>query len=568
MEKAASSLSCETEAEPLPHPLVKPYLVFLSYQPPRPIETQTASDPPDVLDRQKCLTSLASLRHAKWFQAKVNDLKSSVIVIRVLRDMCARVPTWGPLQGWPLELLCEKAIATCDRPMGPGEAFRRVLECVASGIILVDGPGIKDPCEKEKEDAIAHLEPQQREDITQSAQHALRLAAFGQLYKVLGMDALAARARRPIGPRDVSAQIPATGAYSQPLKRPFAGLDTGGEDSQLNSKKRKLLKFQKYQKFQRKSSEDRTESPAFMNNLMRLNQYKPGLQYRLASQTGPVHEPVFTMAVEVDGQSYEASGPSKRAAKLNLAGKVLQELGLPMGSESKADPSDDKSSASASATPTASSVSGGATAATDENGPILTKHGKNPVMELNEKRRSLKYELSAETGGSHDKCFIMEVEVDGQKFKGRGSNKKEAKAYAALAALEKLFPQGSGPSFYQDPSKKKKVTYTDMHIPGFGTIRGIPSDPASDSWGRGRGRGRGKPFGSGNRGGYAGSYSQTNYTYGSSAGSGYHKPGETAGPAPEEAAATPDLAGGYGTFYPDPSAYPAPPKPEEPHQDE
>lgn len=54
------------------------------------------------------------------------------------------------------------------------------------------------------------------------------------------------------------------------------------------------------------------------------------------------------------------------------------------------------------------------------------------------------------------------MEVDGQKFKGRGSNKKEAKAYAALAALEKLFPEGSGPSYYQDPSKKKKVTYTDM----------------------------------------------------------------------------------------------------------
>lgn len=42
-------------------------------------------------------------------------------------------------------------------------------------------------------------------------------------------------------------------------------------------------------------------------------------------------------------------------------------------------------------------------------GPILTRHGKNPVMELNEKRRSLKYELSAETGGSHEKCFVMEV---------------------------------------------------------------------------------------------------------------------------------------------------------------
>lgn len=46
-------------------------------------------------------------------------------------------------------------------------------------------------------------------------------------------------------------------------------------------------------------------------------------------------------------------------------------------------------------------------------GPILTKNGKNPVMELNEKRRSLKYELSEETGGSHEKCFIMEVGREG-----------------------------------------------------------------------------------------------------------------------------------------------------------
>lgn len=39
-----------------------------------------------------------------------------------------------PLQ--PLELVCEKAIATCNRPLGPGEALRRVMECIASGILL------------------------------------------------------------------------------------------------------------------------------------------------------------------------------------------------------------------------------------------------------------------------------------------------------------------------------------------------------------------------------------------------------------------------------------------------
>uniref|UniRef100_A0A3Q1EY52 DZF domain-containing protein n=1 Tax=Acanthochromis polyacanthus TaxID=80966 RepID=A0A3Q1EY52_9TELE len=88
----------------------------------------------------------------------------------------------------PLELLVEKAISTSERPMGTGESLRRVLECVASGILLEDGPGIKDPCEKDPVGATAYLTVQQCEDITQSAQFALRLCAFGQMHKVLGMD--------------------------------------------------------------------------------------------------------------------------------------------------------------------------------------------------------------------------------------------------------------------------------------------------------------------------------------------------------------------------------------------
>lgn len=68
--------------------------------------------------------------------------------------------------------------------------------------------------------------------------------------------------------------------------------------------------------------EEKTDLPQTMNALMRLNQLKPGLQYKLVSQTGPVHVPVFTMSVEVDGTVFEASGPSKRTAKLHVAVKV------------------------------------------------------------------------------------------------------------------------------------------------------------------------------------------------------------------------------------------------------
>ncbi|XP_014221179.1 zinc finger RNA-binding protein isoform X1 [Trichogramma pretiosum] len=147
-------------------------------------------DPPDVLPKAKCLEALAALRHAKWFQARATALHSCVMVIRIMRDLCNRVPTWGPLNPWALELLTEKVLSTAGVPLSPGAALRRLLECVAGGIILPGSPGLADPCEKDPVDAIGNITPQQREDITASAQHALRLVAFRQIHKVLGMEQL------------------------------------------------------------------------------------------------------------------------------------------------------------------------------------------------------------------------------------------------------------------------------------------------------------------------------------------------------------------------------------------
>ncbi|XP_034047071.1 interleukin enhancer-binding factor 3 homolog isoform X2 [Thalassophryne amazonica] len=527
-------------------------------------ETLSINDPPDVLDRQKCLTALASLRHAKWFQARANGLRSCVIVIRILRDLCARVPTWSPLRGWPLELICEKAIGTGNRPMGAGEALRRVLECLASGILMTDGPGICDPCERELKDAVGHLDQQQREDITQSAQHALRLAAFGQLHKVLGMDPLPSKMPkkpRTETPIDYTVQIPPSTTYAPPMKRPIEEED-GTDDKSPNKKKKKL---------QKKTPDEKAEPSPAMNALMRLNQLRPGLQYKLISQTGPVHVPIFTMAVEVDGKTFEAFGPSKRTAKLHVALKVLQDMGLPTGVEVKnADAEKQKETTGTTevksepaATPIETAIAAAVTAnadATDavesarQQGPILTKHGKNPVMELNEKRRGLKYDLISETGGSHIKRFVMEVEIDGQKFQGTGTNKKVAKAYAALAALEQLFPEGT---VTEGPKKKKGPP---MHISGFGMVASGAGESATPrSRGRGgRGRGRGRGFN--NAGGYGQGGGFGTYGYGNDAESGYnfYNSGGTTGgaglsgtlsggtlsnPAPGS------TQGSYGSFY-------------------
>ncbi|XP_070387933.1 zinc finger RNA-binding protein-like isoform X1 [Dermacentor albipictus] len=150
----------------------------------------SVKDPPDVLDRQKCLDALAALRHAKWFQARASGLQSCVMVIRILRDLCNRVPTWSTLNSWALELLVEKVLSSASQPLAPGDALRRILEAVAGGILLPGSPGLVDPCEREPVDALAGLTDQAREDITASAQHALRLVAFRQIHKVLGMDPL------------------------------------------------------------------------------------------------------------------------------------------------------------------------------------------------------------------------------------------------------------------------------------------------------------------------------------------------------------------------------------------
>ncbi|XP_067164959.1 spermatid perinuclear RNA-binding protein isoform X5 [Apteryx mantelli] len=412
------------------------------------VDNVAMKDPPDLLDRQKCLEALASLRHAKWFQARANGLKSCVIVLRILRDLCNRVPTWAPLKGWPLELICEKSIGTCNRPLGAGEALRRVMECLASGILLPGGPGLHDPCEREPTDALCYMTVQQKEAITHS-----------------------------------------TG--SSALKRPFE--DGVGDDKDPNKKmKRNLRKI--------------LDSKAIdlMNALMRLNQIRPGLQYKLLSQSGPVHAPVFTMSVDVDGTTYEASGPSKKTAKLHVAVKVLQAMGYPTGFDADVEcMSSDEKSDSEGKNETMSSISsnntGNSTADTSTTlevrtqGPILTASGKNPVMELNEKRRGLKYELISETGGSHDKRFVMEVEVDGQKFRGAGPNKKVAKASAALAALEKLF---SGPNAANN--KKKKI------LP---QTKGAVSTAVSAAVQAARGRGRGALT----RGAFVGAAAATGY---------------------------------------------------------
>ncbi|XP_041824473.1 double-stranded RNA-specific editase B2 [Melanotaenia boesemani] len=226
-----------------------------------------------------------------------------------------------------------------------------------------------------------------------------------------------------------------------------------------------------------------TEAPK--NALVQLNELRPGLQYRVVSQTGPVHAPLFSIAVEVNGITFEGSGPTKKKAKMRAAELALKsfiqfpnapQAHLAMGNISN--PSADFTSDQADCPDTlfkefeSSPLSDGLSLCSSASeskllSSKLLRHGrllrhtldlmvqaqqrlggivpepgdpKSPVAMLNELRPGLRFTcLSERAEGRRLRSFVMAVRVDGRIFEGCGRSKKLAKTQAARCALQALF---------------------------------------------------------------------------------------------------------------------------------
>ncbi|XP_007946306.1 double-stranded RNA-specific editase B2 [Orycteropus afer afer] len=219
------------------------------------------------------------------------------------------------------------------------------------------------------------------------------------------------------------------------------------------------------------------------NALVQLHELKPGLQYKMVSQTGPVHAPVFAVAVEVNGLTFEGTGPTKKKAKMRAAELALKsfvqfpnacQAHFAMGNSMS--PSTDFTSDQADFPDTLFKEFEPSTPSEDFAGcrPVNTEllstayrqgrllyhtldlmgqakpsrhrmaptaeREKNPVVVLNELRSGLRYVCLSETvEKQHTKSFVMAVRVDGRTFEGSGRSKKLAKGQAAQAALQALF---------------------------------------------------------------------------------------------------------------------------------
>ncbi|XP_007445718.1 PREDICTED: double-stranded RNA-specific editase B2 [Lipotes vexillifer] len=214
-------------------------------------------------------------------------------------------------------------------------------------------------------------------------------------------------------------------------------------------------------------------SVAPKNALVQLHELRPGLQFRTVSQTGPVHAPVFAVAVDVNGLTFEGTGPTKKKAKMRAAELALRSfVQLPNACQAHpapggtapdftSDQADFPDSLFQRFEPTAPSEGfpGRRPAAPDllstacrrgrllgrpldldlDLGGPVTPGARNPVVLLNELRSGLRYVCLSEPEKRRAQSFVMAVSVDGRTFEGSGRSKKLAKGQAAQAALQALF---------------------------------------------------------------------------------------------------------------------------------
>ncbi|KAK5860426.1 hypothetical protein PBY51_021903 [Eleginops maclovinus] len=223
------------------------------------------------------------------------------------------------------------------------------------------------------------------------------------------------------------------------------------------------------------------------NALVHLNELQPGLRYEIMSKTGPLHAPVFSVGVKVNGFHFEGRGPTKKQAKMRVAELALRSF-IQFENASQAH----ASMGNLTGTPvdfTADKLDIHDAFLTElepslrENcQPLQCNTAKkevfssiynhrrvvrlkldfsnpkrqaistsllehlSPVALLNELRPGLRYMcLTERVHGRPMRSFVIVVRVEGRVFEGCGHSKRIAKAQAAAAALQSIYNISLGP---------------------------------------------------------------------------------------------------------------------------
>ncbi|XP_043788953.1 double-stranded RNA-specific editase Adar isoform X4 [Apis laboriosa] len=218
------------------------------------------------------------------------------------------------------------------------------------------------------------------------------------------------------------------------------------------------------------SPKKRHKNPQPKNAVCALNELKSGAVYKVVDQTGPTHAPIFTIAVQIDGQTYEGKGRTKKMAKHAAAELALRNI-VQFRNTPEVHQAINTCQPSIPLEPDFTSD------VTERDNHLvnafktLSQEPKNtnkflekgPVALINELYPGVVYKCVSDNGESYAK-FTISVTIDGETFEGTGPSKKLAKAAASKAALAKL----------------RNVHSSSFCIPL--PVRVLPNFPSSGHW--------------------------------------------------------------------------------------
>lgn len=155
---------------------------------------------------EKCQESLSEMNKTKWFNSRLKHISNSLLILRILRDLCKRNPTWSILNDNLLEILVEKCFAR-NKYEDLTLKFRQVFELLSAGCLYLpllqyssksfnnqqeetEVFGLLDT--ETKENLFESLDLTKREELTQNAQQCLRLVVFNKVHELLGIELIQA----------------------------------------------------------------------------------------------------------------------------------------------------------------------------------------------------------------------------------------------------------------------------------------------------------------------------------------------------------------------------------------
>lgn len=146
-------------------------------------------DPSLHLDAKLCQLSLASVKHARWFEENASHTTIKVL-IRLLKDIRLRFDGLTPLNPWIIDLMAHYAVMNNPKrePLSLVVAFKRVFQLVSAGFFLPGSAGIIDPCEHSPTRVHTTMTLEQQDSVCYTFQTLLRVLAHGGYRQIIGLE--------------------------------------------------------------------------------------------------------------------------------------------------------------------------------------------------------------------------------------------------------------------------------------------------------------------------------------------------------------------------------------------